>query len=114
MIKGLDHLPYEVRLRELKLFNLQKRGLRVESYPYVQRRTIKKTEMNASQLTSERTRDNRDKLQYRKFYLNAFFTFFVCLFVFTVRVIKNWNRLPKELVESPSLELLKTQLINLL
>lgn len=70
--------------------------------------------MNSSQLTSERTIDNRHKLQYRKFYLTAFFTFFVCVFVFMIRVIKNWSRLPKELVESPSLEILKTQLINLL
>jgi len=30
--------------------------------------------------------------------------------IFTVRVIKHWNRLPREVVKSLSLQILKTQL----
>jgi len=29
---------------------------------------------------------------------------------FTMRVVKHWNRLPKEAVEAPSLEILKVRL----
>jgi len=29
---------------------------------------------------------------------------------FTVRVVKHWNRMPREVLESPSLEIIKTQL----
>lgn len=61
-----------------------------------------------SVVPSERTRGNWHKLKYQKLQLNTEKTFF------TVRVVKDWNRLPREVMESSSLEIFKTQLHNAL
>jgi len=44
---------------------------------------------------------NGHKLKHRKFHLNMRKNFF------PLRVTEHWNRLPREAVESPSLEILK-------
>ncbi|KGL75657.1 hypothetical protein N309_03615, partial [Tinamus guttatus] len=47
---------------------------------------------------------NNRKLKHQKFHMNLRNNFLV------VRVKEHWNRLPREVVESPSLEIFKTRL----
>ncbi|KFQ32468.1 hypothetical protein N332_06826, partial [Mesitornis unicolor] len=47
---------------------------------------------------------NESKLEHRRFNPNMRKSFF------TVRMTEHWTRLPREVVESPSLETLKTHL----
>jgi len=56
---------------------------------------------------SDRTRDSGHKLKYKKFHLKTRKNF-------TLRVMEHWNRLSIGIVESPSLEVFKTCLSEVL
>jgi len=107
MIRGLQHLCYEDRLRKLVWFSLERRRLwgdLTAAFQYLKGTHRKDRENIFSKACCDRTRGNIFKLREGRFSLNIRNKFF------TMRVVKHWNRLLKEVVEASSLETLKARL----
>ncbi|KAK4829316.1 hypothetical protein QYF61_003192 [Mycteria americana] len=102
MIRGLEHLSYEDRLRELGLFSLEKRRLWGDltvAFQYLKGAYKKDGDRLFNRPCSNRTRGNGFKLKEGRFRLDI-----------RMRVVRHWNRLPREVVEAPSLETFKARL----
>jgi len=94
--RGLDHLSYDERLRELGLFSLEIRSLwgdLVAAFQYLKGSYKKAGERLFRRACNDRIRSNRFKLKKVRFRLDIRKKF--C----TMGVVRHWNRFPREAVD---------------
>jgi len=107
MVRGMQQLSREEKLRELGLFNLKKGRLRGDltaAFWYLKGAYRKDREGYFTRACSNRTRRNGFKMKEGRYGLDMQKKFF------TVRVLRHWHRLPRGAVAVPSLEVFKAKL----
>jgi len=101
------HFCYGTRRESWGLISLKRRRLRghlIAVFQYLNRAYRKDRDRLFSRACYAGTRNNGFKLREGRFRLDIRKKFF------TVTVVKHWSRLPREVVEAPSLETFKARL----
>ncbi|GAB0177744.1 translation initiation factor IF-2-like [Grus japonensis] len=107
MIKVLEYLSYEERLRELGTVRSREEKAQrdlINMYKYLKGGWKEDVARLFSVVPSDRTRGDGHKVEHRRFPLSIRKHFF------PVRVTEHWHKLPIEVVESSSLEIFRTHL----
>jgi len=107
MVRGLEHLSCEERLRQLGLFSLEKRRFRghlIAAFQYLKGACQKAGEGPFTRAYRDRTRGDGFKLKEGRFRLDIRNKFL------TMRLVRHWNKLPREVLAAPSLEVSKARL----
>ena len=108
MIRGLEHLLYEDRLREMGLFSLRKRRLwcdLIAAFQYLKGAYKREGNQLFERVDNSRTRGNGFKLKEGRFKLD------VMEKLFTMRtVVKVLEQVAQRDVDAPSLEVFKARL----
>ena len=110
MIQRVECLFYEDRLRELGLLNLEKRRLQGDlraAFHFLKGGCKKEGDRLFSRVCCDGTRRNNFKLKDGRFRLD------IRKMIFTVMVVRHSNRLPREVMAAPSLEIFKVRLTGL-
>ena len=105
MIRGLEHLCCEDRLRKLGLFSLEKRRLQgdfIEAFQYLKgpARELERDFLQGHGVIGQGVM----ALNCKRFRLDIRKKFF------TLRVVRPWHRFPREALAAPSLTMFKARL----
>ena len=106
MIWGLEHLPYEDRLKELGSFSLEKRKLQgdlIAAFQYLKGAYKQEGNQLFERVDNSRMRGNGFKLKEGRFRLDVKGKFFT-------ESGEVLEQLPREAVDAPSLEVFKARL----
>ena len=107
MIKGLEHLTYEEKLKELRLFSLEKKRLWGDltgAFQYLKEAYKQEGDQLFTWSDNDRIGGNGFKLCKGRFRLDVGKKFFIW---------RPYHRLPRETVDAPSLEVFKARGLEL-